>query len=394
MAKQTINVGTSPNDGTGTPLRTAFQYTNSNFSELYTAVGPSGNNIVVPGTATITGDLTVDTNVLKVDTSNNRVGVLTATPGAPLDILGNGLADALLIRGNDNANCKIRMVNSGAGGEEFSLSVGYPGASNSSLVIRSITAGINRYVADQTGAHFWATNAGTAMTLNSTGLGVGVSPSYKIHASQLVCASDPTQNGSAGRIYGAFLNAVGEPGLDLRRWDGGGGNNHGTTFIQTNLVGDTLFYNGLQASNTRATSLKMTLDASGKLLIGTVTSGTAAGDGVVKLGTYGHCISQTGASIASGSSVDLTVVTSGAGYQGFLSVAVTQDASANTRTQTTYSVFGRGTTSTITQIATANGSIGGASFTVTTPSNGVIRITNTSGAAATISAQFFGGASL
>ena len=58
MAKQTINIGASPNDGTGTPLRTSFDYCNLNFTELYTATGPSGNNIVVPGTATITGDLT------------------------------------------------------------------------------------------------------------------------------------------------------------------------------------------------------------------------------------------------------------------------------------------------------------------------------------------------
>jgi hypothetical protein len=147
------------------------------------------------------------------------------------------------------------------------------------------------------------------------------------------------------------------------------------------------------AGNTITFTSAMTLDASGRLLIGNVTSGTAAGDGIVKLGTYGHCVSQTGTSIASGSSVDLTVITSGAGYQGFLSVANTQDGNANVRTQTTFSVFGRGTSSTITQIATANGSTGAASFTVTTPSNGVIRITNTSGAAATISTQFFGGSS-
>jgi hypothetical protein len=180
MAKQTINIGTAPNDGTGTPLRTAFDYCNLNFTELYTAVGPSGNNIVVPGTATITGNLTVDTNTLFVDAANNYVGFGTATPTARVDILANGLTDGLLIRGNDNNNCKIRMVNSGVSGEEFSLSVGYPGANNNSFVIRSITAGINRYIADQTGAHFWATNAGTAMTLNSTGLGVGVSPGYKL----------------------------------------------------------------------------------------------------------------------------------------------------------------------------------------------------------------------
>ncbi len=35
MAQQTINVGTSANDGTGDPLRTCFQKSNSNFGELY-----------------------------------------------------------------------------------------------------------------------------------------------------------------------------------------------------------------------------------------------------------------------------------------------------------------------------------------------------------------------
>lgn len=35
MAQQVINVGTAPNDGTGDPLRTAYQKCNSNFGELY-----------------------------------------------------------------------------------------------------------------------------------------------------------------------------------------------------------------------------------------------------------------------------------------------------------------------------------------------------------------------
>jgi len=163
--------------------------------------------------ATITGDLTVDTSTLKVDSTNNYVGVGTATPTARVDILANGLTDGLLIRGNDNNNCKIRMVNSGASGEEFSLSVGYPGANNNSFVIRSITAGINRYIADQTGAHFWATNAGTAMTLNSTGLGVGVTPSFKGHfysasgSNELRLETAATGAGSTNRL--SFKNASG-----------------------------------------------------------------------------------------------------------------------------------------------------------------------------------------
>lgn len=36
MVKQTINIGVSPNDGSGDPLRTAFDKTNSNFNEVYT----------------------------------------------------------------------------------------------------------------------------------------------------------------------------------------------------------------------------------------------------------------------------------------------------------------------------------------------------------------------
>jgi hypothetical protein len=62
MAQQTINVGASANDGTGSPLRTAFQFTNSNFSELYAALGggtglPGATNQVLfnNGTA-IAGD--------------------------------------------------------------------------------------------------------------------------------------------------------------------------------------------------------------------------------------------------------------------------------------------------------------------------------------------------
>lgn len=38
MAKQTINIGTSANDRTGDPLRTAFQKTNANFTELYNEI--------------------------------------------------------------------------------------------------------------------------------------------------------------------------------------------------------------------------------------------------------------------------------------------------------------------------------------------------------------------
>jgi hypothetical protein len=38
MAQQQINIGAAPNDGLGTPIRTAFGFCNSNFTELYNRV--------------------------------------------------------------------------------------------------------------------------------------------------------------------------------------------------------------------------------------------------------------------------------------------------------------------------------------------------------------------
>jgi hypothetical protein len=38
MAQQIINVGATPNDGAGDPIRTAFTKCNNNFSQLYSRV--------------------------------------------------------------------------------------------------------------------------------------------------------------------------------------------------------------------------------------------------------------------------------------------------------------------------------------------------------------------
>jgi len=45
MAKQTINIGTAANDGSGDPLRDAFDKCNDNFDELYIDVAANSGNI-------------------------------------------------------------------------------------------------------------------------------------------------------------------------------------------------------------------------------------------------------------------------------------------------------------------------------------------------------------
>jgi hypothetical protein len=51
MAKQLVNLGSVPNDGTGDPLRTSFDKTNDNFNEIYTTFG-NGTTLDI-GTASV-----------------------------------------------------------------------------------------------------------------------------------------------------------------------------------------------------------------------------------------------------------------------------------------------------------------------------------------------------
>ena len=45
MAKQVIAIGTTANDGTGDPLRNAFNKANENFTELYAGAGVADDSI-------------------------------------------------------------------------------------------------------------------------------------------------------------------------------------------------------------------------------------------------------------------------------------------------------------------------------------------------------------
>jgi hypothetical protein len=81
MTKQTINVGTSPNDNRGDSLRASFQKINANFTELYTALGINADVNLNLGAFEFTGSImtTTDSTAIVIDqattvTSNLSVG--------------------------------------------------------------------------------------------------------------------------------------------------------------------------------------------------------------------------------------------------------------------------------------------------------------------------------
>lgn len=127
--------------GAGIPLSTGSAWGTS-----YTTSG-TGTVVALQNAPAFTGDVTFDTNTLFIDSSNNRVGILTATPTYPLDVVGAA------VFGSD-ANSKA-----------------YIGTTSGIPYIQG--SGTNKVLAFYTDAE--------KMRLNNTGLGIGTTPSNKFH---------------------------------------------------------------------------------------------------------------------------------------------------------------------------------------------------------------------
>ena len=113
--------------------------------------------------ATITGALTVDTTTLVVNPSGyaDRVGIGTATPAAELHVVGGA--------NFSDGTTTLRAVSSG--------NVAFLGTITTDPLVLRVN-NIEQYRIAQLGVFTWSDGAGgTRMTLNSTGLGVGASPS-------------------------------------------------------------------------------------------------------------------------------------------------------------------------------------------------------------------------
>src|SRR6056300_845237 len=94
MAKQTINIGSVPNDGTGSTLRDGGDLINDNFNEIYTAIGDgttltAGTFVTTTNTVSITNKTFDTTNTFPTitigdDTSTN----FTLGLGGSFEIVG------------------------------------------------------------------------------------------------------------------------------------------------------------------------------------------------------------------------------------------------------------------------------------------------------------------
>ena len=149
MTQQIINVGAVANDGTGTPLRTAFEYINDNFDELYANVGVASS--ISNGTSTVRVVSSGGNVVTSVGGTSN---VIVVTPTSVL-ITGNAtLSGNILTTGLISATSTItggNVLTAGLMSSTGNIIGGNLSAVN--LVINNITSDDSSFVTIKDGVN-------------------------------------------------------------------------------------------------------------------------------------------------------------------------------------------------------------------------------------------------
>jgi len=225
----------------------------------------ANSGLDVAGNITGTGDLTIDTNTLHVDSSNNRVGIGTTSPIGLLHIHNSAgardnfstAADALIIEKGGNTGLSIDPGSSGT------ANIFFPNESNHSIasISHNNSTGELRLRAED--YMIFATNANTErMRIDSSGR-VGINEtalsSFNSIGDDLVISQ-----------------ATGSAGITIRSGTSDTGVLAFTDGANTSFRGDVRYdHNGDYMRFSTDGDERMRIDSSGRLLLGTTSASQA-----------------------------------------------------------------------------------------------------------------------
>ena len=220
------------------------------------------------GNLAVTGDLTVDTDTLKVDSSNNRVGIGT-TPDVQLDINGDASSNTQIrlrkaTAGNFTAIKLDRDASGTAGGQ-----LGISGASGHFVT----TSSQHDIVLKSEANLLFGIGQSEKMRIDSSGnVGIGTTPAGKLHLNsgtsgdcELIIEADTDNNDENDNPRIVFRQDGGQEQAMI-----GKGNNQ---LILANSVptdGGIIFKTGTTTGYTNAVE-RMRLTSAGNVLIGTTS---------------------------------------------------------------------------------------------------------------------------
>jgi len=112
MAKQSISIGSSANDGTGDPLRTAFTKINANFTELYGSDDDATNFVLEDTSPQLGGNLDINGFNITSTRTNENIRVIPAGTGTVELEANTNVTGNLTATGDIVANGNINLGNS------------------------------------------------------------------------------------------------------------------------------------------------------------------------------------------------------------------------------------------------------------------------------------------
>ena len=276
MSQEIINVGTSPNDGLGDPLRTSFIKTNNNFSQLFATSGVSG---IANGTSNV-----------NIPQSNGNVVISSAGTANVVIVTGTGAN----IRGTLNANGLTTLSNLSVTGTVIStgtiqsladvtavtITASGNSSANNSVVTNLLTAGqlslTGNIVAATVSGNITGGNVRTAGVVTATGniTGGNVLTAGQVSAVGNITAAFFTGNGAgltgviaSGNVGAASKVQSGTSEINIPVTNGNiVGNVGGVTNIFT-LSTDGLYITGVASVSGNVTG--------GNLLTGGLISATS-----------------------------------------------------------------------------------------------------------------------
>ena len=177
----------------------------------------SGSPAVL-ASATITGDLTVRTNKLAV--TSTGVGCGTATPANQLSVRNEGASGVSVIdiRGGTGGAGALQISGNGTtlGTTSFDFIQNGAGAfilNRDATPLAFFVNGAERYYIGTTGISTWSVAGSTAMTLNSTGLGIGDAPAsgekLTVLGSIYLKTANKLKLDNASNNFGASIHNIG-----------------------------------------------------------------------------------------------------------------------------------------------------------------------------------------
>ena len=203
-------------------------------------LGGTGS-IFADGGATFGGNLTVDTDTLFVDATNNRVGVGTASPQYKLHVSGDARITGALYDSANSAGTNGQVLTSTATGTAWS--------STGAGITGSGTAGKLPKWSSTTAL------ADSVITESSSNIGIGITnPSQKLDVAGTVAATNSGGNPNFRAVDGSII-----------------------TKVQSQSVGDTAGAIGTESNHVLRlvtnNTARVTLDTSGNVGIGTTSPG-------------------------------------------------------------------------------------------------------------------------